>query len=150
MFGVRGRRPIGEEKKKLKSAEHWENADFAAEWRDRRRALHLKETESAPPTGPKKRRTNRPAGAGLPLPPPDALLLLSGSDARAYMPPDGKLWRSYRDCAWHCRVAELPSHSRSVLTHREDALRQILKFAWQDHLCLHGLAEADCPIVGLF
>ena len=66
-----------------------------------------------------------------------------------FMPPDSRLWKSRADQTWHCRVQDLPEHSRSHRKHGPLAMRLVISLAWRDHCFLNGTAIEGCGGEGL-
>ena len=62
--------------------------------------------------------------------PSQGLHMVEHATLKELMTPHSYLWKSRRDSAWHCRVQNMPSVSRSVGAHGEGSSQAI------PHLCL--------------
>lgn len=73
------------------------------------------------------------------------------STGKALAPPGAVVWRARTDGRWCGKLAPYPEVSRSWSRYTEQgALLAMLRELWVQFLTSNGMAEADCPIEGMF
>lgn len=74
------------------------------------------------------------------------------SQAKLYLPPEAHIWRRHSPGEWNCHLPDCRRISEAFGKHgsSELALRECLRRVWRQYLERSGLAEADCPIEGVF
>ena len=80
---------------------------------------------------------------------PAAIPMQDQAAIKAWFPPDTLVWKSRAAASWHCRVSELPEHSRSVRKHGDKTIPLLVSLAWKDSCFLQGIPLSECEVSGL-
>ena len=74
------------------------------------------------------------------------------ADAKAFLPPGAKLWKSRSNGgSWNCRIEPLPQVSRKLLKHGEsEALFIVIQETWKTYVLINGYSSTTLPMQGVF
>jgi hypothetical protein len=71
--------------------------------------------------------------------------------AREWIPKNTSIWRDNVDGGWETHCPPFRRRTFSFCKHGVDeALRLALQDLWRKHLLLHGIAQSECPLHGVF
>jgi len=126
------------EEKKRAARRVDDRKELAEEYVERKRANDRKELDKKKTKATLRKKTTIPST--IPQP-----------EAKKFLPPNAFIWRALQRGEWAGHLKPYPRCSARWSDHTEQgALRVVLRKLWRQHFELSGLAEADCPIEGLF